>query len=133
MSKSETTKKPSCGQCKFFDTEKGDTEIGYCLRYPPQVYVENDSDVDFAVPPMRSDEWCGEFSPKDIPNDIANTDTDNGIEQYDLKSLKDYQASLGAGVRINATGEKLWVCVDGICVLRVLAPEIELTDDRIDY
>ena len=45
-----------------------------------------------------------------------------------IPELKDYVANEGVGVRINSN--KLWVCVDGVCVLRVKSPLIELTDDR---
>ena len=44
--------------------------------------------------------------------------------------LQDYEAKVGVGVEIGSTGHKLWVCIDGIAVLRVKAPEIHLTDMR---
>jgi len=46
------------------------------------------------------------------------------MNQVDLK------AETCTGVQIDVTGKKLWVCVDGACVLRVKTPEIVLTDDR---
>lgn len=45
--------------------------------------------------------------------------------------LQDYEATEIVGVQIGTFGHKLWVCIDGIAVLRVTAPKIELTDLRI--
>lgn len=45
--------------------------------------------------------------------------------------LRDYDAKQVVGVRIDSLGDKIWVCVDGACVLRVNAPAIEFTDDRL--
>jgi hypothetical protein len=44
--------------------------------------------------------------------------------------LVDYVAETGVGVEIGHQGHKLWVCIDGVAVLRVKAPEIFLTDMR---
>jgi len=44
---------------------------------------------------------------------------------------RDIVADKGTGVQIGTFGHKLWVCVDGQCVLRIKSPEIELTDLRI--
>ena len=44
--------------------------------------------------------------------------------------LVDYEAKQVVGVQIGTTGHKLWVCVDGIAVLRVKSPLIILTDSR---
>jgi len=44
--------------------------------------------------------------------------------------LQDYEATHGVGVQIGHTGHKLWVCIDGVAVLRVKAPFIELEDMR---
>ena len=44
--------------------------------------------------------------------------------------LQDYEAKVGVGVEIGHLGHKLWVCIDGVAVLRVKAPEIHLTDMR---
>lgn len=46
------------------------------------------------------------------------------------KELVDIQAEEVTGIQINYTGTKLWVCVDGQCILRVNSPEIELLDSR---
>jgi len=46
--------------------------------------------------------------------------------------LRDYDAKEGVGVQIGSLGHKLWVCVDGICVLRVNAPTIDITDQRLN-
>lgn len=43
----------------------------------------------------------------------------------------DYEASEGVGIQIGATGHKLWICIDGVAVLRVKAPLIHLEDNRI--
>ena len=43
---------------------------------------------------------------------------------------QDYEANIGVGVEIGQTGHKLWVCIDGICVLRIRSPKIILTDFR---
>jgi len=57
----------------------------------------------------------------------------NGAE---LK-LADYEAKSGVGVKIEPRtfgGEKLWVCVDGVAVLRVNSPKIDLDiPDEINY
>ncbi len=45
--------------------------------------------------------------------------------------LQDYEASTVVGVQIGTLGHKLWVCIDGVAVLRVNAPEIEFTDMRV--
>ena len=44
--------------------------------------------------------------------------------------LQDYEAKEGVGVEIGVTGHKLWICIDGVAVLRVKAPMIQLTDMR---
>jgi hypothetical protein len=44
--------------------------------------------------------------------------------------LVDLSATECTGVRIDARGKKLWVCVDGQAVLRVKTPKVELADDR---
>ena len=44
--------------------------------------------------------------------------------------LQDYEAKEGAGVEVGHQGHKLWVCIDGVAVLRVKAPVVELTDMR---
>jgi len=44
--------------------------------------------------------------------------------------LQDYEAKVGVGVTIGVLGHKLWVCVDGVAVLRIKAPEIMLEDMR---
>lgn len=44
--------------------------------------------------------------------------------------LQDYKATEVVGVQIGTLGHKLWVCIDGIAVLRVFAPKIQLTDMR---
>ena len=38
--------------------------------------------------------------------------------------LEDYEAKEGVGVQIGKTRHKLWVCIDGVAVLRVKAPFI---------
>jgi len=47
--------------------------------------------------------------------------------------LQDYEAITGVGVEIGHTGHKLWVCIDGVAVLRVKAPLIHLTDMRENH
>ena len=44
--------------------------------------------------------------------------------------LRDFEANTAVGVEIGHSGHKLWVCIDGVAVLRVKAPEIHLTDMR---
>lgn len=44
--------------------------------------------------------------------------------------LQDYVASEVVGVQIGSEGHKLWVCIDGVAVLRVKAPVIDLEDMR---
>jgi len=47
--------------------------------------------------------------------------------------LQDYEAIYGVGIEIGHTGHKLWVCIDGVAVLRVKAPFIQLTDMRENH
>ena len=44
--------------------------------------------------------------------------------------LQDYHANDITGVQIGHLGHKLWVCIDGVAVLRVVSPTIELEDMR---
>lgn len=44
--------------------------------------------------------------------------------------LIDYEAKEGVGIQIGNTGHKLWICIDGIAVLRVKTPFINLDDMR---
>lgn len=44
--------------------------------------------------------------------------------------LQDYTAKEIVGVQIGILGHKLWVCIDGVAVLRVKAPKIHLEDMR---
>jgi len=44
--------------------------------------------------------------------------------------LRDYEANTVVGVDIGYLGHKLWVCIDGVAVLRIKAPEIILDDKR---
>ena len=46
--------------------------------------------------------------------------------------LQDYEAEMAVGVEIGKLGHKLWVCIDGVCVLRVKAPHIQLTNMQED-
>lgn len=39
--------------------------------------------------------------------------------------LQDYRAKEVVGVQIGTLGHKLWVCIDGVAVLRVTAPQID--------
>ncbi len=40
--------------------------------------------------------------------------------------LQDYDARVAVGVQVNELKDKLWVCIDGVCVLRVNSPVISL-------
>lgn len=42
--------------------------------------------------------------------------------------LRDYDAKEATGVQIGRLGHKVWVCVDGVAVLRVNTPIVELID-----
>lgn len=44
--------------------------------------------------------------------------------------LRDYDAKEIVGVQIGQRGHKLWVCIDGVAVLRVKSPRIDLKDMR---
>jgi hypothetical protein len=44
--------------------------------------------------------------------------------------LQDYTASKVVGVQIGTLGHKLWVCIDGVAVLRVVSPFIQFEDQR---
>jgi hypothetical protein len=45
--------------------------------------------------------------------------------------LRDYEANEVVGVQIGTLGHRLWVCIDGVAVLRLRAPKIDLEDMRI--
>lgn len=45
-------------------------------------------------------------------------------------NLVDYDAHEVTGVQIGQLGHKVWVCVDGVAVLRVRTPLVELMDNR---
>ncbi len=45
--------------------------------------------------------------------------------------LVDYEAKEAVGVKIGTTGHRLWICIDGIAVLRIKSPSIVLDDIRI--
>ncbi len=45
--------------------------------------------------------------------------------------LQDYNANETVCVQIGTLGRKLWVCIDGVCVLRIKSPDITLNDFRI--
>lgn len=66
----------SCEFCKFLfvpDEDARRLKIGYCRRYPPQVYgyVYTSSDGDITTgdtndhPKTNFDDWCGEFRRKE--------------------------------------------------------------------
>jgi hypothetical protein len=46
--------------------------------------------------------------------------------------LRDFEANKIVGVQIGTAGHKLWVCIDGVAVLRVKSPRIQLEDLRIN-
>lgn len=63
---------PKCGDCRFFQLQKGyETQGGQCRRYPPTVVgtsVESErwgrqTEWDQATPYVPVDGWCGEHSP----------------------------------------------------------------------
>ncbi len=45
--------------------------------------------------------------------------------------LEDYEAKEVVGIQIGATGHKLWICIDGVAVLRIKAPTITLKNEKI--
>jgi len=55
-----------------------------------------------------------------------------GIQDKNGKEIKleDYEAKEGVGIDIGHQGHKLWICIDGVAVLRVKAPLIKLNDMR---
>ncbi len=44
--------------------------------------------------------------------------------------LRDFEAKEITGVQIGELGHKLWVCIDGVAVLRIISPVIQLDDLR---
>ena len=47
------------------------------------------------------------------------------------KEIMDYQNIESVGIRVAADAQRIWVCVNGACVLRVRGIKIlELQDDR---
>lgn len=50
--------------------------------------------------------------------------------EFESPQQRDFRADEITGVQISADGKRLWVCVDGACILRVRSPKIELTDLR---
>lgn len=75
-------KEQCCGLCRFW--QYGDWEAGFCRRYPPvlnpfhvalpddgetltalAMAEATDSPFCWSVPRTSSDEWCGEFQPRE--------------------------------------------------------------------
>lgn len=56
-----------CGNCKFFHDlrDEWSRDIGECRRSPPVVHVSDVSGNDTAFPAVTSDEWCGEWKPRE--------------------------------------------------------------------
>lgn len=58
---------PSCDQCRFWEVVVNNR--GDCHRFPPTTvaYETKDREVFFDdfLPTTKSDEWCGEFKPKE--------------------------------------------------------------------
>jgi hypothetical protein len=52
------------------------------------------------------------------------------LDKEKVMELRDCRAEEITGVQIGAQGHKLWVCVDGQCILRVVSPKIQLEDNR---
>lgn len=48
--------------------------------------------------------------------------------------MQEFKDVKGVGIRIDWQGQRVWVCVDGACVLRVrgISETLEVTDDRTD-
>ncbi len=48
-------------------------------------------------------------------------------------TMRDYQNVEGVGIRISADGNRVWLCVDGECVLRVkgIGEPVAIQDDRL--
>ncbi len=44
--------------------------------------------------------------------------------------LTDYEAKKVVGIQIGVTGHRLWICIDGVAVLRIKSPSIILDDMR---
>jgi len=58
-----------CSECKFFVPDLPAGDVGDCRRYPPGAYIEGDFEVTwtkYEFPDVRSDDWCGEFQPKEV-------------------------------------------------------------------
>ncbi len=66
--------------------------------------------------------------------DVKARDKATGNKPHDPSEnkLRDIDAIEITGVQIGTFGHKLWVCVDGECVLRVRSPEISLDDMRLE-
>lgn len=61
-----------CEDCKFWEAPKGAHKLGSCHRYPPTLISDTQGGVDnifsdiwTGYPNTDSDEWCGEFEPKE--------------------------------------------------------------------
>jgi hypothetical protein len=52
-----------CENCLFYDRYMGDN--GYCRRYPPKC-SRSEGHI---LPDVTSDEFCGEFKPRNKPNE----------------------------------------------------------------
>ena len=65
---------------------------------------------------------------------VAARDKPDANAPHDAKGrlieLRDFDATEVVGVQIGTLGHKLWICIDGIAVLRVNSPKIELEDMR---
>ena len=54
-----------CVTCAFYQAEE-DPVTGYCVRYPPQMVVDNENSVLSSFPPVHHDQGCGEHVPQII-------------------------------------------------------------------
>jgi hypothetical protein len=53
-----------CDECRYFEREGSTGGAGYCLRYPPKVFLVGDEDRAESRsfwPQVDSDNSCGEF------------------------------------------------------------------------
>lgn len=73
----------NCENCRFFKSDvPGWSESGYCCRYPPiPVFCECDGNESNACwPGVGCEDWCGEFKPKAISQEIPA----NAVDQEEL-------------------------------------------------
>jgi hypothetical protein len=57
-----------CDECRWWNPPLSEEPSGECRRFPPTVEHTNETRSEF--PAANYDDWCGEFKPKDDPDEM---------------------------------------------------------------